>query len=123
MDAFRYARNEDVNSSLNLAPEPVFDDKPVSEAEGEAMQSHYLLHRARKIVAIREGEPGKNTAWVNTRHRYTLTTRLQGSAPKVAVKVGDRVGTPSGLFIIDPDIVVEVREGKIHALRAELNRD
>ena len=121
--AFLKARNADVKSTLNLAPAPVFDGKPVSEAEGEAMQASYFLHRARKIVAIHVGEPGKGEAWLNTPNHYTLTTRASGTTPKVAVKVGDRVDTPSELSMLNPDIVVEVRNGKIHALRAELHRE
>jgi hypothetical protein len=122
VDAFRKARNVDAKSTLNLAPDPVFDGKPVSEAEGEAMQAHYILHRIRQIVAIRSGEPGEGMAWLDT-HRYTLKTREPANAPKVAVKVGDRVGPLRGLTMLNPDIVVEVRDGKIHALRAELNRE
>ena len=123
VEAFRAARNEDVKATLNLAPEPTFDDKPVSEAEGEAMQSHYLLHRVRQIVAVHSGEPGEGKAWLDTPHRYTLTTRFGGTAPKVAVKVGDRVGPPTELSMLHPAIVVEVRDGKIHALRAEHPRE
>ena len=123
VDAFRKARNEDGKSTLNLAPDPVFDDKPVSEVERDAKQSHYILHRVRQVIAIRAGEPGKGTDWLDTPHRYTLTTRVSGTTPKVAVKVGDRVGFPTELSIMHPDIVVEVREGKIHAMRAELHRE
>ena len=123
VDAFRKARNEDVKATLNLAPEPTFDDKPVSEAERDAKQSHYFLHRVREVVAIRSGEPGKGTAWLDTPHRYTLTTRVSGTTPKVTVKVGDRVGFPTELSIMHPDIVVEVHKGKIHALRAELHQE
>ena len=120
VEAFTTARNKDMKATTNLAPDPTFDDKPVSEAEGDAKQSHHLLHRAKKIIAIHAGEPGEDKNWLNTPHRYTLTTRLEGSTPKVAVQVGNRVATPSSLFIINPDIIVEVRDGKIHALRAEL---
>jgi hypothetical protein len=123
VDAFRKARNEDAKSTLHLAPHPVFDDKPVSEAEWEALQASYILHRVRQVVAIRKGEPGKSADWLDTRGRYTLTTRVGVATPKVAVKVGDRVEAPSTLLITDPDIVVEVRWGKIHALRAESRRD
>ena len=123
VDAFRKARNGDAKATLNLAPEPVFDDEPVSEAEGDAKQSHYILHRVRQVVAVRSGEPGKGKDWLDTTHRYTLTTRVSGTAPKVTVKVGDRVGFPTELSIMHPDIVVEVRGGKIHALRAELHRE
>ena len=124
VDAFRNARNENAKATSNLAPDPVFDDKPVSEAEEDAMQAGYFLHGARQIVAIRAGEfDEKQRTWLKTPHRYTLTTRIQGSTPKVAVKVGGRVEAPRGLFMIDPDIVVEVRDGKIHALRADLHRE
>ena len=122
VDAFRTARNEDAESSLNLAPDPVFDDKPVGENEGEAMHAAYILHRVRKIVEISAGEPVKGGGWWDTPRRYTLATRGQYSAPKVAIEIAGRVQTPASLFIIDPDIVVEVRDGKIHALRAEMPR-
>ena len=123
VDAFRKARNEDGKSTLNLAPEPTIDRNPVSEDEWEAMQSHYILHRVKRVIAIRAGEPGKGTKWLKTPHRYTLTTKVGIATPKVAVKVGDRVEAPSSLLITNPDIVVEVRDGKIHALRAEIHRE
>jgi hypothetical protein len=123
VDAFRKARNEDAESTLHLAPDPVFDGKPVSEAEGEALQAAYLLRRVRQIVGVRAGEPGQGSAWLNTPGRYTLATHGGGSTPKVAVKVGNRVEAPASLFVIDPDIVVEVRDGLIQALRAEMHRD
>lgn len=122
VEAFQKARNKDGKSTLNLAPDPVFDDKPVSEAEAEALQSHYILHRVKRVVAIRAGEPGKGTKWLPTPHRYTLTTKVGVATPKVAVQVGDRIEAPN-LIITNPDIIVEVRNGKIHALRAEIHRE
>jgi hypothetical protein len=120
VDAFRTSRNADAKSTLNLAPEPVFDDKPVGEEEGEAMHATYILHRVREVVDISAGEPVKGGGWLDTPRRYTLATRGQYNAPKVAVEIAGRVQSPASLFIIDPDIVVEVRDGKIHALRTEM---
>jgi len=51
-------------------------------------------------------------------------TRVQGSTPALRVR-NDKgeVDAPRRLFIINPDLVVEVSGGKIHGVRAELHRD
>lgn len=120
-------RNEGDQRALELlGPAPVFDDVPVSEKVAEARQTDHLL-RAREmtITAIRRGEPDRSTGKIKpSAGRYTLVTRMQGSAPPIRVR-NDRgeVEPPASLFIMHPDLVVEVIDGKIHGLRNTIHID
>jgi hypothetical protein len=117
-------RGRTVGSRALLGPPPVFNDDPVSETEADARQAHYYLHNDPGIVSIRRGEPGPGNRWLNTPGRYTLVSFVQGSTPALRVRnVRGEVESPSKLFIINPDLVVEIREGKIQGIRAELHRD
>jgi hypothetical protein len=109
-----------------LGPEPVFDDQPVSEAEADARQADFYLRRPElRVLGIRRGEPGKKRKKGDPpRDVYTLVTKVQGSTPPLTVRnANGLVESPSRLFLIDPDIVVEVKGGKIHGVRPELRSD
>ena len=108
-----------------LGPAPVFNDVPVSEAEADARQAEFYLRRPElKILAIYPGEPDAQGKRKATPNRYTLVTKVSGSTPPLRIRnARGEVESPSQLFIINPDLVIEVRDGKIHALRAELHRD
>jgi hypothetical protein len=108
-----------------LGPGPVFDDEPVSEKVAEARQADFYLHCAElKILTIRRGEPGPGDTWLQTPGRYTLVTDVKGSTPPLRVR-NDKgeVESPSRLFMINPDLVVEVVDGKVRGVRPELHRD
>lgn len=127
LDTFVQKVNERDRSALDLlGPEPVFDDTPVSEQEADARQaSFYLRQPGLRVLAIRRGDPGKKRSKGDPpRAVYTLVTRVQGSTPPLTVRSKNGVvESPSRLFMIDPDLVVEVRDGKVHGVRPELHRD
>lgn len=105
-----------------LGPAAVFDDQPVSEADADARQADfYLRHPKTQITGIRRGELTRGKL-VGAKGRYTLTTKVEASTPSLRIRNEKGVvGSPSRLFMINPAIVVELRDGKVHAVRAELN--
>jgi hypothetical protein len=127
IDGFaRKANAKDREAVGLLGPEAVFDGKPISEQEADARQADYYLRRPElRVITIRSGEPGKKRKKGDPpRDVYTLVTKVQGSTPPLTVRNAKGVvESPSRLFIIDPDIVVEVKDGKIHGVRSELRSD
>jgi hypothetical protein len=127
LDSFARKVNAKDREALNLlGPEPVFDEEPVSEQEADARQASFYLRRPElRVVAIRRGEPGKKRKRGDPpRDVYTLVTKVQGSTPLLTVRNNKGVvESPSRLFMLDPDIVVEVKGGKIHGVRPELHQD
>lgn len=126
LDRFRTQINASDRKALDLlGPEPVFDTRPVSEQEADARTADFYLRQPDlKIVGIRRGDPKVREKKGMAGNRYTLVTRVQGSTPPLSVR-NDKgvVESPSRLFMINPDLVVEVKDGKIHGIRPELHVD
>ncbi|MFO0926934.1 MAG: hypothetical protein U0736_07805 [Gemmataceae bacterium] len=107
-----------------LGPAAVFDDTPVDEAQADARQADfYLRHPKLHITAIRRGEQVRGKQ-VDRPRTYTLGTKVDGSTPPLRIRTETgRVEAPSRLFMINPDLVVELRDGKVFAVRPELKSD
>jgi hypothetical protein len=120
----RQVNQGDAGAKELLGPAAVFDEQPVSEAEADARQADYFLrHPKLRIESIRPGEHVKGKR-VPTPNRYTLVTKVQASTPPLRVRdAAGRVEPPSQLSMKDPDIVVDVKDGKLHAVRADLSSD
>ena len=116
-------RGADVSPYLGTAAE--FDDEPVSEEEAEARYADYYLRMKGLFVrGVVAGEPGGDGEIREAPGRYTLATKAQGSTPPLRIRNGaGEVEAPARLFIMNPTLVVEVREGKIHGVRTGVNRD
>jgi hypothetical protein len=127
IDSFARKVNAKDREALGLlGPEPVFDEEPVSDEEAEARQTAYCLRRPElRVVGIRRGEPGvKRKKGDPPRDIYTLATKLQGSTPPLRIRdEKGNVGSPSRLFVVDLDLVVEVKDGKIHGIRTTVHQD
>lgn len=125
VDAFIRQRGDNsTGGTALLAPDPRFDENtPVTQKEADAMHAGFFLHRCAKVIKVRSGEPDSESGWLTTPNRYTLAVQVTGVTPQLRIKSGEKVDFPSRLSIVDPDIVVEIRDGKIFALRAELHRD
>lgn len=108
-----------------LDPAPLFDDTPVSEAEAEARQAAFFLHDPKlRIEKIRNGELDRTGKLIRTGERYTLITKVNASTPPLRIRDSrGQIGSPSRLFMINPDIVVEIHQGKIRPIRPDLHRD
>jgi hypothetical protein len=121
----RLVNARDAKAADLLGEEPVFDERPVSEEVADARQTDfYLRSEELKVLAIRRGEPDREGRMKEAAGRYTLVTRVQGSTPPLRVR-NDKgeVESPSRLFMINPDLLVEVVDGKVRGVRPELHRD
>lgn len=125
LDRFVEAVNARKQEAKNyLGPPPLFEEKPLSEKQADALYAEFYLHHPElRVLSIRKGEPAADGSMKATPGRYTLVTKVQGSTPALRIRNDQGVvESPSRLFMLDPDLVVEVRQGKIFGLRAELHR-
>jgi hypothetical protein len=115
IDAFVSARRNGGEQALELlGPAPVFPEQGVSEAEAERLQTESFLRADLKFVDVWRGEP-------DVPGRYTLATRGNVSAPPLRIQTAKGVDPPSQRFMTNPDLVVEVRGGKVYGVRSELH--
>lgn len=119
VEAFAKAtRAKDYAAARALLP-PVPDyDRTVSEREAEAIWADHFLRQELTVSDVRPGEPGEGGRWKKSA-RFTLTTKVSGTTPKLTVREADGRTSPARMSLLNPDIVVEVRDGKLVATRAE----
>ena len=97
--------------------QPIDDDTFERHAAG-----HYLRSNAATILEVRKGDVGPNGEPRLTRGRYTFVTRGSLVSPVVRIRTTSGGDAPAQLNVTHPDIVVEVRDGKVHPLRTEVHR-
>ncbi len=100
-------RPRNCSRRLRAAPE-----QPLSPDEAERLQTTCFLHQSLRILSIRP----------IASNRFVLVAKGQVLAPRLQVR------TPTGVdrsqrTMIDPDLTVEVRDGKIHGVRAEMHSE
>jgi hypothetical protein len=101
----------DVAANELLGPPPVVPAEAVSEAEGQRLDTEVFLRRDYRITDVRpEGAGGR-----------TFVLVVEGNLMSEPMRVGnDGLGTRQ---IVNPDLVVEVRDGKIYGVLSQLHRD
>lgn len=112
-ERFRMLKNAaDPSAADFLAPLPVQPNEPISETEAARFQAECFLRQELRILAVRR----------SSKDRLVLVTKGNVSAPTLEVRTArgvDRVQRT----MVNPDLIVEVREGKIRGIRAEMHRD
>jgi hypothetical protein len=93
-----------------LGPAPAVPKGPVSPGEVGRLQTDYFLREPVRVVSALPSPGG----------RFVLVVQGNVAAPTLEVR------TPTGVersqrTMTNPDLVVEVRDGKIHGVRAELH--
>jgi hypothetical protein len=122
VDRFLTLRKAGEKSALDLlGPAPAFDDEPVDRKTAEARWTDFFLRSDLHFRDIWRGEPDGQGGQRPTPQRYTIVTKGNASTPKLAIQTNRGVEVPSQLMMTDPDLVVDVRDGKIQGLRAELH--
>jgi hypothetical protein len=95
-----------------LGPAPVIPDEPVSEAEADRLDAEVLLHGRLQIKDVR-AEDGSH-----------LALAAQGSYSARPLQVQTASGVErSQRVLTNPDIIVEVRDGKLYGVRLQLHHD
>ncbi|MFQ3593516.1 MAG: hypothetical protein SNJ82_10080 [Gemmataceae bacterium] len=104
-----------------LGPAAEIDLEPVSEAEAEARACDYFLRLDNlKVVEILPGTPDGIGKQQPLPHFWTLVTRANGSTPPQRIRTRDGVSPPRSMTLTNPDLVIQVRQGKLIPVRTEL---
>ncbi|MGL4554994.1 MAG: hypothetical protein ACRC33_27825 [Gemmataceae bacterium] len=96
-----------------MGPEAVFGPEPVSEAEAERRAADFYL-RAKGVWVSRQP--------VKVGGQFILDTVGHATTPPQSVRTPRGVQPPARRTLINSDVVVEVRGGKVVAVRAEVPR-
>lgn len=100
---------DDPEAEQLLAPPPVIADKPVSEWEANRIQTECFLRQNIRILSVRP-------TWEK---RWVLATKGNVSAPMLPVRTANGVDRIQRTMS-NPDLIVEVRDGKVHGIRAQM---
>jgi hypothetical protein len=104
-----------------LGPPAPFDLEPLSEAEAEARASDYFLRLENThILAVLPGVPDGLGKQRPLPDHWTLVTRANGSTPAQRIRTREGISPPRSMTLTNPDIIVEVRQGKLVPVRMEL---
>lgn len=102
----------DPSAAQLLAALPDAPSEPISAEEAERFQAGCFLHQDIRIVSIRPVSS----------NRFVLVTKGNVSAPALQVRAAQGVDRIQRTMV-NPDVIVEVREGRIHGVRAEMHSD
>jgi hypothetical protein len=122
IDRFFTLQKAGNKSALDLlGSAPVFDDEPVSEQTADARQTDFFLRSDLQFRDIWRGEPDGNGGQRTVPRRYTIVTKGYVSSPKLNIRTERGIDPGVQWLGSNPDLVVEVRNGRIYGLRAELH--
>ncbi len=94
-----------------LGPSPLVPTAPVSKAEADRLQTDFFLRQDVRVVGAGRDKPTG---------ALVLYTKGNVSAPTLDVKTAAGVETAQRTMA-NPDLVVEVRDGRIHGVAARMH--
>jgi hypothetical protein len=117
----RQANSPDALLLLGLGKDLAVPGRVLTVAEAEALSAEFFLRSGSlRILDVCSGEPDGDGGQVERPGRYTLITRGAASTPYYRV-AADGSAKREQSHISNPDIIVEVRGGKVFALRGQLH--
>jgi hypothetical protein len=114
-DDFMQMRKAGDLAALNLLPPlPLIGQNPVPPAEAEHIETDiFLQDPGLKVIDIRR----------TAENGYVFVTQGNVAAPRLEVKEAGGKVRSEQRTMSNPDLYVEVRDGRIHGVRAELHHD
>ncbi|NBO92975.1 MAG: hypothetical protein EBV06_11790 [Planctomycetia bacterium] len=110
-------KTDPVAARRMLGPVAEFSAKPITEAEADRRAADFFLRASDvRIVDVLPGVPDDNGKQRPEPGRFTLVTR--GTVTTLPQVIG--TAAPSRTNLVNPDIIVEIREGQIMAMRTQL---
>ncbi len=114
-DSFMRKRNAaDPAADSLLGREPAIPGGVVTETEAECLETDYFLRDILKISEIRRTKDAAG---------YLFVTQGNVAAPRLAVRRNDGEISSEQRTMSNPDLYVEVRDGKIYGVRSSLHHD
>jgi len=122
VNLFVFSRADGLRETGMLEDPAVFDDQPVTEQEAERKQTDFFVRSPDlKVIDIWHGEPDGKGKQKPTPGHYTLMTKGNVSSPPLRVRNGDSVDPPAQRHLNNPDLVIEVKDGKIKVVRSAMH--
>jgi hypothetical protein len=99
-----------------LGPKPAVPTEPVAREEADRLDAEFILRQRYRVLEVRPHESPKDGP-----PRFLLV--LKGSVASEHLQVRNPKGEiePSQRALSNPDVIVEVRDGKIYGVRAQLH--
>jgi hypothetical protein len=100
-----------------LGPPPAVPDRAVSRDEADRLDAEFILRQPLRVAEVRPLPPGKGTFEAP---RFVLVAKGSVTSERFLVEGSAQ---PSQRMLFNPDIIVEVRDGRLHGVRAQLHED
>jgi len=104
-----------------LAQLPEVPQQPVTPAEAERLDAQFILHSVFKVKTIDRVDPPARHVWPHP--RFVLALEGGVASEKFTVRTPDGRLEHGQRFLNNPDVVVEVHDGKIYGLYARLHHE
>jgi hypothetical protein len=112
---FRQLKNAgDPAAEALLGRVPAVPDAPVSEEEANRLQTDFFLRQPLEVLSVSSHQHGSD--------HFVLVTKGNVAAPTLPIQTRTGVET-SQRTMSNPDLLVQVRDGKIYGLAARLHED
>lgn len=113
-----YRNAGDQRADALLGPPPVVPARAVSREKAARLDAEFILRQPLRIDAVRPRPPEPGQDW--SVPRFKLVAKGSAASERMLVE-GD--SSPSQRTLYNPDIIVEVRDGRIYGVRAQLHED
>jgi hypothetical protein len=117
-DQFMQLKNaRDPAAAELLGPLPPVPADPVTEEEADRLDAEFVLHSPLQVVEVR----ADTSASADGKAAHCVLV-VKGTFTCRPLRVVGAHGL-SQRYLVNPDLIVEVRDGKIYGLRAQLHTD
>jgi len=104
-----------------LTPAPVAPKTPVTEDEGRRLDAQFIARNRFQVLEVRR-HPGSTKLNSAGPRRFVLILKGGCASEPLTIKTATGV-EESQRFLLDPDLIVEVRDGKIHPFEVRAHSD
>jgi hypothetical protein len=103
-----------------LGPPVTTSGRWLGEGEAEAYQADFCLRSALKVVGVYPGDPDGSGRQRGVAGHYTLATSGSVGTAEMRTRLASGREWVGSYVLTNPDVIVEVRGGKIYGLRTAL---
>jgi hypothetical protein len=102
-----------------LGPPPVIPGRAVSRREADRLDAEFILRQPFRVTEVRP-LPARGRGQETASPRFVLVAKGSITSERFLVEGSAQ---PSQRMLFNPDIIVEVRDGRLHGVRAQLHED
>jgi hypothetical protein len=99
-----------------LGPRPSVPDDPVTPEDAARLDAEFILRRSYRVEDVRPYPAGPNGE-----PRFLLVLKGGVDSEKMRVRTGEGQIEEGKRILSNPDVIVEVRDGKIYGIKAQVH--